>query len=116
MVENLTLSGPNLFPNIVSIEAHNFVKFSPYQTIQDESHHQFTFTMAQMQADMRDVMFYFKKKTGVPRMSDSGVADVVLGGQGLTVSGFPSLHRLVSLAATEAFRAGHGDVGVGGQG
>ena len=85
MVENLTLSGPNLFPNIVAIEAHNFVKFSPYQKIQDESHHRFTFTMAQMQADMRDVMFYFKKKTGVPRMSDSGVADVVLGGQGLTV-------------------------------
>jgi hypothetical protein len=38
-----------------------------------------------MQADMRDVAFYFKKKTGVPRWKDSGLADVVLGGSGLTV-------------------------------
>lgn len=33
VVENLTLSGRNLFPNVVSLEAHNFVKFSPYSSI-----------------------------------------------------------------------------------
>ncbi|KAG5640527.1 hypothetical protein DXG03_008215 [Asterophora parasitica] len=84
VVENLTLSGRNLFPNIVALEAHNFLKFSPYQAIADESHHRFTFTFGQMQADMRDVAFYYKKKSGVPKMSDSGLADVVLGGEGLT--------------------------------
>ena len=85
VVENLTLSGRNLFPNVVSIEAHNFIKFSPYSAITDEHHHEFTLTFAQMQADMRDVAFYFRKKTGI-KMSDSGLADVVLGGEGLTVS------------------------------
>lgn len=35
---------------------------------------------------MRDVAFYFKKKTGMPKLTDSGLADVVLGGEGLTVS------------------------------
>jgi len=40
-----------------------------------------------MQADMRDVAFYFKKKT-MPRMTDSGLADVVVGGEGLSVSIF----------------------------
>ncbi|KAF8639373.1 hypothetical protein AX17_001529 [Amanita inopinata Kibby_2008] len=83
VVENLTLSGRNLFPNIISLEAHNFFKFSPYDAIKDESHHTFTFTFGQMQADMRDVAFYFKKKTGIPKMSDSGLADVILGGNGL---------------------------------
>ena len=33
VIENLALSGRNLFPNIVSMEAHNFVKFSPYDAI-----------------------------------------------------------------------------------
>ncbi|KAK2464849.1 hypothetical protein APHAL10511_003148 [Amanita phalloides] len=86
VVENLTLSGRNLFPNIISIEAHNFFKFSPYDAIPDEHHHRFTFTLDQMQADIRDVAFYFRKKTGIPKMSDSGLADVILGGNGLHAS------------------------------
>jgi hypothetical protein len=39
-----------------------------------------------MQADMRDVAFYFNKKAGIPRLKDSGIADVVVGGEGVTVS------------------------------
>lgn len=85
VVENLTLQGRNLFPNIVSIDVQNFMKFSPYNAIGDVSHHEFTLTLGQIQADMRDVAFYFRKKTGIPKLSDSGLADVLLGGQGLTV-------------------------------
>ncbi|KAF8632724.1 hypothetical protein AX15_001721 [Amanita polypyramis BW_CC] len=83
VVENLTLSGRNLFPNIISIEALNFFRFSPYDAIQDDHHHTFTFTLDQMQADIRDVAFYYRKKTGIPKMKDSGIADVILGGNGV---------------------------------
>ncbi|OCH87448.1 hypothetical protein OBBRIDRAFT_837378 [Obba rivulosa] len=86
VIENLALSGRNLFPNIVSMEAHNYMKFSPYNAIADDSHHEFTLTFSQIQADMRDVAFYFKKKTGFPKLSDSGLADVLLGGEGLTIT------------------------------
>jgi len=86
VLENLTLSGRNLFPNLVSIEAHNYLKFSPYQNITDEQHHDFTLHFSQVQADMRDVAFYFNKKTGFPKLRDSGLADVVLGGSGLSVT------------------------------
>ncbi|KAG6908916.1 hypothetical protein DXG01_002797 [Tephrocybe rancida] len=86
VVENLTLSGRNLFPNIIALEAHNFLRFSPYAAIADESKHRFTLTFGQMQADMRDVAFYYRKKTGMPKMRDSGLADVVLGGEGLTAT------------------------------
>ncbi|KAN0107712.1 Protein of unknown function (DUF4449) domain containing protein [Russula decolorans] len=86
VVENLTLQGRNLFPYIVSIEMHNFMKFSPYNAIDDLGHHEFTMTFGQIQADMRDVAFYFRKKTGIPKLSDSGLADVLLGGQGLTAT------------------------------
>jgi len=69
----------------VSIEAHNFMKFSPYNTINDVSHHEFTLMFGHIQADMRDVAFYFRKKSGIPKLTDSGLADVLLGGHGLTV-------------------------------
>jgi len=85
VVENLTLSGPNLFPNIVTIEANNYMKFSPYSTISDEGHHDLTLTFSHIQADLRDVAFYFRHKA-TPRISDSGLADIILGGKGLTVS------------------------------
>ncbi|TFK35771.1 hypothetical protein BDQ12DRAFT_307288 [Crucibulum laeve] len=86
VVENLTLSGRNLFPNIVSLDAHNYVKFSPYDAIKDDNHFKMTIGLEQMQADMRDVAFYYRKKTGIPKMSDSGLADVLLGGEGLSAT------------------------------
>ena len=61
------------------------MKFSPYNTINDVSHHDFTLTLGHVQADMRDVAFYFRRKSGIPKLTDSGLADVLLGGQGLTV-------------------------------
>ena len=85
VIENLTLQGANILPNIVSLEAHNFLEFSPYDAIPDNDSHDFKFTFSQIQADMRDVSFYFNKKSGIPKLSDSGLADVFLGGQGLTV-------------------------------
>ncbi|KAJ6548106.1 hypothetical protein DFH09DRAFT_1504573 [Mycena vulgaris] len=87
VVENLTLSGRHLFPNVVEVEAHNFVRFSPYTAKgkDDAATHEFTFTFEQMHADMRDVAFSFRTKTGI-KMRDSGLADVVLGGSGLTAT------------------------------
>jgi len=97
VVENLTLEGRNLFPNIVSFDAQNYMKFSPYDSIKDEGHHRITLHLEQMQADMRDVAFWYRKKTGMPKMKDSGIADVVLGGSGLSA--------IVHLASSEKDRS-----------
>ncbi|KAJ7583040.1 hypothetical protein C8J56DRAFT_865456 [Mycena floridula] len=88
VVENLTLSGKNLFPNIVSVEAHNYMHFSPYGSIaKDDSRHEFIITLSQIQADLKDVAFYFERKTGIKIMKkDSGLADVVIGGEGVNVT------------------------------
>ena len=98
VVENLTLEGRKLFPNIIGVESHNHFRFSPYGAIvrdikhgrkaHDEETHRVRITLEQMQADMRDVRFVYRKKTGVVRICDEGVADVILGGSGLTVSVF----------------------------
>ncbi|KAL1739642.1 hypothetical protein HDZ31DRAFT_85812 [Schizophyllum fasciatum] len=83
VIENLVLSGRNIFPNVIEVRANNYFKYSPYSTIKDEGKHEFTLSFSQVQADLRDVAFYFSKKSGFPTISDSGLADIVLGGEGL---------------------------------
>lgn len=85
VVENLILSGPNLFPNIVTLENHNFFQFSPSDRIRDRNHNRFKLGVQQIQADIRDVRFAFKKKSGFPRIKDSGLADVVIARNGISI-------------------------------
>lgn len=85
VVENLILSGPNLFPNIVTLENHNFFQFAPSGNIRDRNHNRFKLGVQQIQADIRDVRFAFKKKSGFPRLKDSGIADVVVARQGISI-------------------------------
>jgi len=84
VIENLTLESQNIFPNIIELEVKNYFKLSPYNNIQDKNKHSFWISFAQIQADIRDVPFYFKKKSGFPKISDSGIADVLLAGQGIS--------------------------------
>ena len=81
VVKNLILSGRNLFPNIVLIEVNNFIKFSLYS---DEHHHEIILTSSQMQADMRDVVFYSEGRLGT-KITDSDLVDIAIGDEGLTV-------------------------------
>lgn len=99
VVENLTLSGKNLFPNIVAVEAHNYLKFSPYGIgKEDGSQHELIITLSQMQADMRDVAFYFERKSGI-KIKDSGLADVLVGGEGVNVT----IHLIASTGDPSSF-------------
>ena len=50
---------------IVTVETHNFIKFSRYSAITKGQHHVFTVTFGQMQTDMRDVTFCFGRKTDI---------------------------------------------------
>ncbi|KAG2077942.1 hypothetical protein BDR04DRAFT_1147651 [Suillus decipiens] len=68
-----------------SLKGCNFFDFSPAVAIPDERGHEFIITVAQIQADMRDVAFYFLTKTG-HKLCDSGIADVILDGRGMAVT------------------------------
>ncbi|GAA5879129.1 hypothetical protein JCM16303_001308 [Sporobolomyces ruberrimus] len=84
VIENLTLESANLLPNLFEIEARNYFKLSPYDNLGDVSKHSFWISFTQVQTDLKDVAFYIKKKTGFPKLTDSGYADVFLGGKGLS--------------------------------
>jgi hypothetical protein len=51
----------------------------------DTHHHKFRLGLSQIQADIRDVNFAFRRKSGWPKLSDHGIADVVIAGQGISV-------------------------------
>ena len=75
------------YHSVVSIEANGYVKFSPYDdSIKNEDHHELTLHLGHIQADMRDVALYFHKKSGIPKIKDSGISDVLLGGEGLSAT------------------------------
>lgn len=57
VIENLTLEGANLLPNVIEIEARNYFKVSPYANIKDVSKHSFMVSFSQVQADLKDVAF-----------------------------------------------------------
>lgn len=87
VIENLILSGPNLFPNLISIRADNSFTFSPFPSITkhvDTHHHKMQLSGQGIQADIRDVNFAFRRKTGWPKISDHGLADVVVAGKGIS--------------------------------
>ncbi|KAK4699364.1 hypothetical protein P7C70_g6896, partial [Phenoliferia sp. Uapishka_3] len=84
VIENLTLESQNLLPNIFEFEARNYFKVSPYDAIQDQSKHSFWVSFSQIHCDLKDVAFYIRKKTGFPKLKDSGIADVFIGGKGIS--------------------------------
>ncbi|KAJ3732816.1 hypothetical protein DFJ43DRAFT_1071512 [Lentinula guzmanii] len=94
VLENLTMSAQNLFPNLVEVEVRNWARFGSgtvtgkKDTSKDiaTNKHSLHLHLSQIQTDMRDVAFYFRKKSGLPKLKDSGVADVLLGGDGLSAT------------------------------
>ncbi|KAM0790055.1 hypothetical protein ACM66B_005383 [Microbotryomycetes sp. NB124-2] len=84
VIENLTLESANLLPNVIELEARNYFKLSPYTEIKDVTKHSFWISFSQIQADLRDVAFYVKRKSGFPKLTDEGTMDVFLGGKGIS--------------------------------
>lgn len=84
VIENLTLEAANIIPNIIEMEVKNYFKLSAYDQIANNNKHSFWISFEQIQTDLKDVAFYFKKKSGFPRISDSGLADVFIGGNGIS--------------------------------
>jgi hypothetical protein len=87
VVENLILSGDTLLPNIFETKMESFDSFSLKSATESKPGHQSLFIrMSEIQADIDDVVFFYKKKTGFPKISDRGVASLFVGGKGITVS------------------------------
>jgi hypothetical protein len=86
VIENLNVDPANIIPNLIEIDAHHYHKMSAFKNIGDKHRGSVKVLLSQIQTDLRDVAWSINKKKGFPSLKDSGLADVFLGGKGLTVS------------------------------
>jgi hypothetical protein len=84
VVENLTIESDNLMPNVVEFGSDNYFRWGR-KKIANKRDNKIMIAMSGIQADLRDVSYYIKKKEGFPAVTDRGVMDIFLGGEGLSV-------------------------------
>lgn len=87
VVENLILTGDTLLPNVFDTKMESFNSFSLRSTTESKPSHQSMYIrMSEIQAEIDDAVFFYKKKTGFPKISDRGVVSLSVGGKGISVS------------------------------
>lgn len=87
VIENLVLSGDTLLPNVFETKVDSFNSFSLKSDVKTSPSRQSLYIrMSEIQAEINDVVFYYKKKTGFPKLTDRGVASLSVGGKGISVS------------------------------
>jgi len=83
VVENLVLESDNFMPNVLEIASENYKRWGR-KKIANKSRHSVEVKVAGIQMDLRDVSYYIKRKQGFPSITDQGVANFLLAGEGFT--------------------------------
>ncbi|KAK4186842.1 hypothetical protein QBC35DRAFT_515923 [Podospora australis] len=83
VIENLVLESDNFMPNVLEIASENYMRFGR-KKFGSRSKHSIDVKVAGIQMDLRDVSYYIKRKQGFPSLSDTGVANILLAGEGFT--------------------------------
>lgn len=81
VIENLVLESDNFTPNLLEINSENHMRWGR-KKVTSKHQHAFEIKVSGVQMDLRDVSFYVKKKQGFPSITDQGVMDIVLAGEG----------------------------------
>ena len=83
VIENLVLESDNFMPNVLDLSSENYFRWGRKKIV-NKHKNTIEIKVAGVQMDLRDVSFHFKRKQGFPSISDTGVADIFLPGDGLT--------------------------------
>lgn len=83
VVENLVIESDNLFPNVFEFGSDNYFRMGRKGT-SSKRDNKITVAGSGVQMDLRDVAYYIKKKQGFPSITDKGVMDIFLGGEGFS--------------------------------
>ncbi|KAM0200721.1 hypothetical protein ACHAPA_008181 [Fusarium lateritium] len=83
IIENLVLESDNFAPNVFEIASDHYFRWGR-KKIANKSHQTIEVKVAGIQMDLRDVSFHIKRKQGFPSITDTGVADIVLPGDGFS--------------------------------
>ena len=83
IVENLVLESDNFAPNIVEINSENYFRWGR-KKIANKHKNTAEILVSGIQMDLRDVSFHVRRKQGFPAISDTGIVDILLPGNGLS--------------------------------
>ncbi|PYH91495.1 hypothetical protein BO71DRAFT_443170 [Aspergillus ellipticus CBS 707.79] len=81
VVENLVIESDNLMPNVVEFGSDNYFRWGR-KKISNKRDNKIMISVSGIQADLRDVSYYINRKQGFPAITDTGVMDIFLGGEG----------------------------------
>lgn len=83
VIENLVIESDNLAPNVMEFGSDNYWRWGR-KKIASKNKNKVMISVSGVQMDLRDVSFYVKKKQGFPSIQDTGIADIFMGGTGLS--------------------------------
>ncbi|KAF2453581.1 hypothetical protein BDY21DRAFT_355400 [Lineolata rhizophorae] len=83
VIENLVVESDNLAPNAVEFSSDNYWRWGR-KKIANKNKNKVMLSSSGTQMDLKDVSYYVKKKQGFPSITDTGVMDVFMGGQGFS--------------------------------
>ena len=83
VVENLVIESNNLFPNVIEFGSDNYFRWGR-KKVTNKRDNKIMIAASGIQADLRDVSYYIKKKQGFPSITDTGIMDIILGGEGFS--------------------------------
>jgi len=83
IVENLIIESDNLFPNSLEVQSDNWFRWGRKTTV-NRNKNKIMVAMSGVQMDLRDVSYFIHKKQGFPSVTDKGVMDIFMGGEGFS--------------------------------
>ncbi|KAF4468260.1 hypothetical protein FALBO_4879 [Fusarium albosuccineum] len=83
IIENLVLESDNFAPNIFELSSEHYFRWGR-KKVANKNHQTIEVKVAGIQMDLRDVSFHVKRKKGFPSITDTGVADIILPGDGFS--------------------------------
>ena len=83
VVENLVIESDNLAPNVIEFGSDNYFRWGR-KKISNKHDNKIMISASGVQMDLKDVSYYVKKKEGFPSITDKGVMDIYLGGEGFS--------------------------------
>ncbi|OUM58241.1 hypothetical protein PIROE2DRAFT_16532 [Piromyces sp. E2] len=84
-MEDIFLSSDNFLPNVMEAKLKHSSIIGLRKSIESDFRNYITLNFYEIQADIRDVPFWYHKKKGFPKMTDWGVANFTVGGKGITI-------------------------------
>ncbi|KAL7912159.1 hypothetical protein GGI35DRAFT_308160 [Trichoderma velutinum] len=83
VIENLVLESDNFMPNVLEVASDNYFRWGR-KKIANKHKNTVDIKVTGIQMDLRDVSYHIKKKSGFPSITDTGVLDLLLPGDGFS--------------------------------